>query len=94
MKLSHLSIALLWAFMVTVEAQSIGTIYPDNYAGYQTEKWANDTSYLRVPEAPKYSRYPQETVNIYQHPDQGALPQVPYITVPVQSGTGDTYRRY
>ena len=87
MKLTHAVLALLWVFTVTVEAQ--GWVDPSRRDG--GSPWDNPE--IRQYERPRgFDRYPQETTNIYQHPDDGAPSQAPYITVPVQPNTGDTIR--
>lgn len=84
---------IFWSFVVTVEAQFAGN-YPQP-AGPGAVPWNNPEEHLytapQVPVGPHPGAFAQETVNIYQHPDDGPLDQAPYITVPVQPGTGNSY---
>ncbi len=95
MKLTHTLIAMLWVFAVTVEAQTYGTFegFLQSPDGYGDPVGTPDAPYTRPQDLqPTPFVVPYETTNIYRHPSQGALPEAPYITVPVQPGTGDIDR--
>ena len=73
-----------------VQAQYYGTDPGSHDPNAPQETWAIP------PNAPVRNRafYRQETINMYRHPDDGLPSEAPYITVPVQPGTGNTFRGY